>query len=123
MGRDMRKSGSIRTGVEGRLAVGRPLVEVTEHHVVGSGGSSAPGADGQSEEVLMRKIVLSALFALGVGLAGATGAAAAPRAGINDAAKANALVERPVLVCHRTTVCRHTAVGRVCHKERVCHSR
>jgi hypothetical protein len=88
--------------IEGRLAVGQP----------------------QPEEISMQKIILPALFALGLGLAGASGAAAAPgAAGVNDAAKASTLVERTVLICKRITVCHRTAVGRVCQKERVCRHR
>ena len=100
------------------------LVGFTADHVVAPRGSSTPGTNGQPEEISMRMIMLSALFAVGVGLAGATGAAAAPgAAGINDAAKASSLIERTVLVCRRINVCHNTAVGRVCHRERVCRRR
>jgi hypothetical protein len=69
----------------------------------------------------MRMIVLSALFALGLGLAGSTGASAASiGAGINQGANASSLVVETALICRRIKVCRRTPYGPRCHWERVC---
>jgi hypothetical protein len=71
----------------------------------------------------MRMIVLSALFALGLGLAGSTGASAASiGAGINQAANASSLVEQTALICRRIRVCHRVGPLRVrgCRVERVC---
>ena len=85
----------------------------------------------------MRMIILSALFALGLGIAGAPSASAAPMSGLSNAALANPLIEdaqyyrrdrrryrrsrryrRPR--CRNVRVCDRTIFGRVCHYERVC---
>ena len=73
----------------------------------------------------MRKIVLSAVFALGMGLAAATGASAAPLAtGLANGATAapNASIVQDVAYrCRHITVCRRGPYGhRRCHVERVC---
>jgi hypothetical protein len=73
----------------------------------------------------MRKIVLSAVFALGMGLAASTGASAAPlSAGLSAGATAapNAsMIETVAMVCRRMTVCHRGRYGRrVCRTERVC---
>jgi hypothetical protein len=68
----------------------------------------------------MRILLLSALFAFGVGLAGTSGAsAAAGSSAINDAAKSTSLLTQAA--CRRVTVCRRGPNGRrVCVVERVC---
>lgn len=76
----------------------------------------------------MRKIVLSAVFALGMGLAASTGASAAPlSAGLSTGAIAapNAsMVETVAMVCRRMTTCHRGAYGRrVCRTTRVCRHR
>jgi hypothetical protein len=65
-------------------------------------------------------LLLSALFALGVGLAGSGGASAATgSSAINDAAKSTSLLTQAA--CRRVTVCRRGPNGRrVCATERVC---
>jgi hypothetical protein len=75
----------------------------------------------------MRKIVLSALFAIGVGLTGVSGAVAAPISGLNtDAAATTTLLGevqyryRHRTRCRSVTVCRRGPYGRRCHVERVC---
>ena len=69
----------------------------------------------------MRMIVLSAVFALGLGLAGTTGASAAGIGlGINQAANASSLIEQTALICRRIKVCRRVGLIRTCHWERVC---
>jgi hypothetical protein len=74
----------------------------------------------------MRVIILSALFAVGVGLAGMGGASAAIGGnGINNAANASSLLEevqwrRRDRFCRSVTVCRRGPFGRRCHVERVC---
>jgi hypothetical protein len=66
------------------------------------------------EEIQMRKIVLSALLALGVGFAATNGASAAPAAaGIADAAAANSLVQKSYVVIYRGR--------RRCHTRRICY--
>jgi hypothetical protein len=67
-------------------------------------------------------LVLSALFALGVGLAGAPAASAGTiGSGINNAAKASTLLEETAYACRRVRVCRRGAYGAVrCHWNRVC---
>lgn len=76
----------------------------------------------------MRALILSSLFALGLGLAAAP-ASAAPIADINAAITGQNLVEqtqyyryhrRPRVRCHNVRVCRMTPWGRRCHYERVC---
>lgn len=78
----------------------------------------------------MRMILMSALFALGLGLAGSTGASAAPvGAGIGAAANSSSLLQeiqyyrrdyRRGHRCRQVRVCRHGPYGRRCHWERVC---
>lgn len=76
----------------------------------------------------MRMIVLSALFAAGLGLAGTAPAAAAPVLnGLNNAATSSTLLEevqyrhRPRVRCRSVTVCRRAYNGRrICRVERVC---
>lgn len=74
----------------------------------------------------MRKIVLSTLFAIGVGLAGVSGAVAAPISGLNtDAAATASLLDqvqyyRGRVRCRNVKVCRRGPYGRRCHIERVC---
>jgi hypothetical protein len=71
----------------------------------------------------MRVIMLSALFALGVGLAANTAASAAPvSGGINNASTSLSatLIEKAAYACRRVTVCRRGPYGRRCHVERVC---
>jgi len=73
--------------------------------------------------------LLSALFALGVGVAGTSGASAAPAAaGIDGAANASLVQQAQVIIvdrhrrrCRYVTVCRRGPYGhRRCHTERVC---
>lgn len=72
----------------------------------------------------MRTIVLSALFALAVGLTGTGPTFAAVGApGINNAVNANTLIERTAVICRKIRVCRATPAGRVCRVERVCRRR
>lgn len=76
----------------------------------------------------MRKIVLSAVFALGMGLAASTGASATPlSAGLSTGAAAapNAsLIQDVAIVCRRITVCHRGPHGRRwCRVERVCRRR
>ena len=76
----------------------------------------------------MRKIVLSAVFALGMGLAAATGPSAAPLStGLASGATAapNASIIQDVAYrCRRITVCHRGPYGRrVCRTERVCRHR
>ena len=75
----------------------------------------------------MRMILLSALFALGVGLAGTTGASAAMVGnGINNSANASSMLEevqygwRHRHGCRSVQVCRRGPFGRRCHWERIC---
>lgn len=73
----------------------------------------------------MRKIVLSAVFALGMGLAASTGASAAPLStGLANGATAapNAsMIQDVALICRRIRVCHRGAYGRRwCRVERVC---
>jgi hypothetical protein len=71
-------------------------------------------------------IVLSALLALGLGFAGATGASAASiGAGINQAANASSLIEQTALICRRIKVCHRVGplLLRRCNWERVCRHR
>ena len=73
----------------------------------------------------MRKIVLSAVFALGMGLAASTGASAAPLSnGLTSGATAapNAtMIQDVAWGCRRTTVCHRGRYGRrVCETRRVC---
>ncbi|MBI1205527.1 MAG: hypothetical protein GC182_23735 [Rhodopseudomonas sp.] len=76
----------------------------------------------------MRMIILSTLFALGVGIAGAPAASAAPISGLSTAVPSASMVEdvqyyyrrRPV--CRTVRVCRYSRYERrrICHLERVC---
>lgn len=73
----------------------------------------------------MRKIVLTAVFALGMGLAASTGASATPLAtGLTNgsaAAPHASLIQDVAYRCRRVTVCRRGPYGRrVCHTNRVC---
>lgn len=71
----------------------------------------------------MRMIMLSALFALGVGLTANTAASAATiGSGINNASTSLSatLIEKAAYRCRRVTVCRRGPYGRRCHVERVC---
>ena len=76
----------------------------------------------------MRKIVLSAVFALGMGLAASTGASATPlSAGLGTGATAAphaSLLQDVAVVCRRVTTCHRGMYGRrVCRTARVCRSR
>ncbi len=69
----------------------------------------------------MRTIVLAALFALGVGLAGISSAPAATLGGgIDKAAAGSSLVQDAYYACRRIRVCRVGPYGRYCHWTRVC---
>jgi hypothetical protein len=82
--------------------------------------------------------VLSTLFALGVGIAGAPAASAAPINGLSSAAMANPLVQEAQYYypprryrrysrrhCRSIRVCRYSRYyhRRICRIERVCRSR
>jgi hypothetical protein len=77
----------------------------------------------------MRMIVLSALFAAGVGLAGAGSAVAAPLSnnGINNAAQSASIVDQIQFRgrgCRTVRVCRSGWHGRrTCRVDRVCGRR
>jgi hypothetical protein len=73
----------------------------------------------------MRMIILSALFGLGVGLAGIPAANAAPISGLSSALESGNLVQDVQYYggrrrCRAVTVCRRGPWGRRCHVERVC---
>jgi hypothetical protein len=73
-------------------------------------------------------IVLSALFAAGVGLAGAGSAIAAPLSnnGINNAAQSTSIIDQIQYHgqrCRMVRVCRSGPYGRRCRTDRVCRSR
>lgn len=75
----------------------------------------------------MKMIILSALFAVGVGLTGMGAASAAVGGnGINNAANASSILDevqyryRDRRHCRSVTVCRRGPYGRRCHVERVC---
>jgi hypothetical protein len=74
----------------------------------------------------MRMIILSALFAVGVGLAGMGGASAAPGApGIGAAANSSSLLQdvqyyRRRGFCRAVRTCRFGPWGRRCYWTRVC---
>jgi hypothetical protein len=69
-------------------------------------------------------IVLSALFAAGMGLASAGSAVAAPISnGASNAAMSTSLIEQAAYRCRMIRVCRAGPYGRrVCRTERVCRS-
>ena len=81
----------------------------------------------------MRMIILSALFALGVGIAGTTAASAAPINGLSKALAATSVIEDAQYYrrdrrwrgprCRTVRVCRRTPYGRRCHYERICYRR
>jgi hypothetical protein len=78
----------------------------------------------------MRMTLLSALFALGVGVAGISAANAAPAAAIDGAANASLVQQAQVVIvegrrhCRQVRVCRvGPSGGRRCHWERVCRGR
>lgn len=77
----------------------------------------------------MRMIVLSALFAAGMGLAGAGSAVAAPLSnnGINNAAQSSSIIDqiqyRRGPHCRTVRVCRTWHGRRTCRVERVCGRR
>lgn len=70
----------------------------------------------------MRMIILSALFALGVGLVGTSGASAAAGSGINNAANSSSQIEQVQWRhrCRSVRVCRSGPFHRHCHWERIC---
>ena len=70
----------------------------------------------------MRMIVLSALFAAGVGLAGAGSAIAAPISnGASNANMSTPLVEQVAMRCRMVRACRVGPHGRrVCRTDRIC---
>jgi hypothetical protein len=73
----------------------------------------------------MKTIILSALFAAGLGLAGIVGAAAAPVSnGLSNATPAASLLEQvQYRRCRSVTVCRRGEFGhRRCRTERVCRN-
>jgi len=85
----------------------------------------------------MRLILLSALFALGVGVVGTNAASAAPVGGLSKTLTANSLLSeaqvyivpprryrRPPVRCRNVRVCRYTSYGRrLCRYERICYRR
>jgi hypothetical protein len=75
----------------------------------------------------MRMIVLSALFAAGMGLVGAGSSVAAPLSnnGINNAAQSTSIVDQiQYRGCRTVRVCRTGPYGRrVCRMDRVCGRR
>jgi hypothetical protein len=73
----------------------------------------------------MRKIVLSAVFALGMGLAASTGASAAPLStGLANGATVTpnaSMIQDVALICRNIRVCHRGPYGRRwCRIERVC---
>lgn len=75
----------------------------------------------------MRMIFLSALFGLGVGLAGIPAANSAPISGLSTAADGSMVQDVQYYHgryyhgrCRSVRVCRHGPWGRRCHIERVC---
>jgi hypothetical protein len=77
----------------------------------------------------MRMIILSALFAVGVGLVGTTGASAAPGVpGLAPAANSSSMLQDVQYYrrhyrrdrCRTVRVCRFGPYGRRCHLERIC---
>jgi hypothetical protein len=88
------------------------------------------GTGDPSEKTSMRMILMSALFALGVGLAGSAPAAAAPIGNLGEMPAASALLQDAQVVivgprhrraCRSVRVCHRGYGGRLrCHYERVC---
>jgi hypothetical protein len=84
----------------------------------------APVPGNLNGENEMRMVLLSALFAIGVGIFGAGNASAAPAApGLNDAANAASLIEQARVSCYNRRVCyvdnwgvRHCRLKRVCRR-------
>lgn len=72
----------------------------------------------------MRMIILSALFGLGVGLAGIPAANAAPISGLSSAVEGSLIQDAQYYGyrrhCRTVRVCRRGPWGRRCHLERVC---
>jgi len=72
----------------------------------------------------MRMIILSALFGLGVGLAGIPAANAAPISGLSSAVDGSLVQDVQYYGgyrrCRAVRVCRSGPWGRRCHIERVC---
>lgn len=70
----------------------------------------------------MKTIVLAAVFAVGVGLAGVSNVSAAPAssAGINGAATDMSMIQDAAYACRRVKVCRRGYYGRTCRWTRVC---
>ncbi|MDI1347108.1 MAG: hypothetical protein PSV22_23910 [Pseudolabrys sp.] len=72
----------------------------------------------------MRMIILSALFGLGVGLAGIPAANAAPISGLSSAVEGSLVQDVQYYGgrrhCRAVRVCRRGPWGRRCHIERVC---
>jgi hypothetical protein len=71
----------------------------------------------------MRMIALSALLALGLGVAATTGASAAPvtpAAGMSKALNTTSLLQDVAVRCRSVRVCRRGPYGRRCRIERVC---
>ncbi len=67
----------------------------------------------------MKAIALAALFAVGIALAGVTGASAAPISG-NGATIHASLIEKTAYACRRFRTCHWEFGHRVCHWHRVC---
>ena len=70
----------------------------------------------------MKLVLMSALLAVGFGLAGTLGASAANfGSGISEASKATSLIEQVQFRrCRSVRICRSGPFGRRCHWERVC---
>ncbi|MBS0534571.1 MAG: glycosyl hydrolase family 5 [Proteobacteria bacterium] len=76
----------------------------------------------------MRALILSSLFAIGLGLAAAPAANATPISAINGAVAGQSMVDQAQYYyrpryrarCRSVRVCRWTPYGRRCHWERVC---
>lgn len=75
----------------------------------------------------MRMIMMSALFALGLGLAGSAPAAAAPIGGVSTSGLTTQSMIQDIQYyrrdrrCHSVRVCHRGYAGRLrCHYERVC---
>ncbi len=72
----------------------------------------------------MRKLALSALVTLGLGLVVSSAAVAAPlsagAAGLSTATISASLIEQTAVRCRNVRVCRMTPWGRRCRVDRVC---